>query len=109
MNGTILYITDVNAESGFRPATVEEIMTGARQALALRIAAIDVADLLSAHKVRLRRDSRGKRYQLLRGATRSVVEQNLTTARGGGGEEYSVGGSPRRRGGRGRRARCRPA
>jgi DNA repair protein RadC len=37
MNGTILYTTDVNAESGFRMATIEEIMTGARQALALRI------------------------------------------------------------------------
>jgi DNA repair protein RadC len=37
MNGTTLYITDVNAESGFRLATIEEIMTGARQALALRV------------------------------------------------------------------------
>ena len=37
MNGTTLYTTDVNAESGFRPATIEEIMTGARQALALRV------------------------------------------------------------------------
>jgi hypothetical protein len=26
----ILYITDVNAPTGFRPATLEEIMTGAR-------------------------------------------------------------------------------
>ena len=37
MNGTILYTTDVNAPKGFRPASLEEIMTGARQALALRI------------------------------------------------------------------------
>jgi DNA repair protein RadC len=37
MNGTILYTTDINASTGFRPATLEEIMTGARQALALRI------------------------------------------------------------------------
>lgn len=37
MNGTILYTTDVNAPTGFRTATLEEIMTGARQALALRI------------------------------------------------------------------------
>src|ERR1019366_8049812 len=37
MSGTILYTTDVNAPKGFRPATVEEIMTGARQALALRV------------------------------------------------------------------------
>ena len=37
MTGTILYTTDVNAPKGFRPATLEEIMTGARQALALRI------------------------------------------------------------------------
>jgi DNA repair protein RadC len=36
MNGTILYTTDGNAESGFRLATIEEIMAGARQALALR-------------------------------------------------------------------------
>jgi len=34
---TILYTTDVNAPNGFRTATLEEIMTGARQALALRI------------------------------------------------------------------------
>ena len=37
MNGTILYTTDVNTPNGLRPATLEEIMTGARQALALRI------------------------------------------------------------------------
>src|ERR1700722_19015420 len=37
MNGITLYITDVDAESGFRLATIDEIMTGARQALALRI------------------------------------------------------------------------
>jgi DNA repair protein RadC len=37
MNGTILYTTDVNAPTGFRPATIEEIMTGARQALSNRI------------------------------------------------------------------------
>jgi DNA repair protein RadC len=34
---TILYTTDVNAPKGFRQASLEEIMTGARQALALRI------------------------------------------------------------------------
>jgi hypothetical protein len=34
---TILYTTDVNAPKGYRPATLEEIMTGVRQALALRI------------------------------------------------------------------------
>ena len=34
---TILYTTDVNASKGFRQATLEEIMTGARQALALRV------------------------------------------------------------------------
>ena len=37
MNGTILYTTDSNAPYGFRRATLEEIMTGARQALALRV------------------------------------------------------------------------
>jgi DNA repair protein RadC len=37
MNGTILYTTDVNAPKGFRPATLEEIMTGARLALSNRI------------------------------------------------------------------------
>jgi hypothetical protein len=37
MTGTILYTTDVNAPKGFRPATLEEILTGARQ---LRIPAI---------------------------------------------------------------------
>ena len=37
MNETILYTTDVNAESGFRLATIEEIMTGARQALGHRV------------------------------------------------------------------------
>jgi len=34
---TILCTTDVNAPKGFRQAIHEEIMTGARQALALRI------------------------------------------------------------------------
>jgi hypothetical protein len=37
MNGTILYTADVNAPTGFRAATLEEIMSGARQALALRV------------------------------------------------------------------------
>jgi DNA repair protein RadC len=37
MNGTILYTTDSNAPNGFRRATLEEIMTGARQTLALRV------------------------------------------------------------------------
>ena len=37
MNGTNLYTTDVNAQTGFRPATIEEIMTGARQALSNRV------------------------------------------------------------------------
>jgi DNA repair protein RadC len=37
MNGTNLYTTDVNAPTGFRAATLEEIMNGARQALALRV------------------------------------------------------------------------
>src|ERR1019366_7160376 len=34
---TFLYTTDVNAPTDFRPATLEENMTGVRQALALRI------------------------------------------------------------------------
>ena len=37
MNGTNLYTTDVNAPTGFRPATLEEIMTGARRALSNRV------------------------------------------------------------------------
>jgi DNA repair protein RadC len=37
MNGTILYTTDSNAPNGFRRATLEEIMTEARQTLALRV------------------------------------------------------------------------
>jgi DNA repair protein RadC len=37
MNGTILYTTDVNAPTGFRAATLEEIMNGAHKALALRV------------------------------------------------------------------------
>ena len=37
MNGTNLYTTDVNAQTGFRPATIEEIMTGARQVLSNRV------------------------------------------------------------------------
>jgi hypothetical protein len=37
MNGTNLYTADVNAPTGFRPATLEEIMTGARQALSNRV------------------------------------------------------------------------
>jgi len=32
-----LYITDQNTSTGYRPATLDEIMTGARQALAARI------------------------------------------------------------------------
>jgi DNA repair protein RadC len=50
MNGTNLYTTDVNAPKGFRPATLEEIMTGARQALALRIR--KGTDLTSPQKTR---------------------------------------------------------
>jgi DNA repair protein RadC len=34
---TMLYTTDGNTPTGFRPATLDEIMTGARQALALRV------------------------------------------------------------------------
>jgi hypothetical protein len=37
MNLKPLYTTGVNAPTGFRPAILEEIMTGARQALALRV------------------------------------------------------------------------
>jgi len=37
MNGTKLYTTDVNAETSFPPATLEEIMTGARQTLSNRV------------------------------------------------------------------------
>jgi DNA repair protein RadC len=37
MNSKLLYTTDVNAPTGFRPATLEEIMTGMRQALSNRI------------------------------------------------------------------------
>jgi DNA repair protein RadC len=35
--GLILYTTDVNAKHGFREATFEEIMSGARHALAIRV------------------------------------------------------------------------
>jgi DNA repair protein RadC len=34
---TILYTADVTAPTGYRPATLEEIMSGARHALALRV------------------------------------------------------------------------
>jgi DNA repair protein RadC len=37
MNGTNLYTADVNAPTGFRAATLEDIMTGARQALSNRV------------------------------------------------------------------------
>jgi hypothetical protein len=37
MNGTTLYTTDVNAPTGFRAATLDEIMAGARHALSIRI------------------------------------------------------------------------
>jgi hypothetical protein len=37
MNGSILYTIDVNAPTGFRPATLEEITTGARRALSSRV------------------------------------------------------------------------
>jgi DNA repair protein RadC len=37
MNSTILYTTEVNTPTGFRSATIEEIMTGARQALSNRV------------------------------------------------------------------------
>ena len=37
MNGTILYTTDVNNPTGFRAATLDEIMAGARHALSIRI------------------------------------------------------------------------
>jgi len=37
MNGTNLYTTDVNAPKGFRPASLEEIMVGARRTLSNRI------------------------------------------------------------------------
>jgi hypothetical protein len=55
---SILYISDAAAEGGFRPATVQEIMTGARTALAARMRkgrAMDcpraAADYLMAHLV----------------------------------------------------------
>ena len=35
--GTILYTTDVNAQHGFREATFDEIIAGARHALAIRV------------------------------------------------------------------------
>jgi hypothetical protein len=35
MNGTNLYATDVNAPKGFRPASLEEIMVGARRRLVI--------------------------------------------------------------------------
>jgi DNA repair protein RadC len=37
MNGTNLYTTDVKTATAFRPATLEEIMVGARQALSNRV------------------------------------------------------------------------
>jgi DNA repair protein RadC len=37
MNASILYTTDVNTATGFRRATLEEIMTSARQALSNRV------------------------------------------------------------------------
>ena len=37
MKATNLYTADINAQTGFRPATLEEIMTGARQALSNRV------------------------------------------------------------------------
>jgi hypothetical protein len=37
MNGTNLYTADVNAPTGFRPAILEEITTGARRALSSRV------------------------------------------------------------------------
>ena len=37
MSGTILYITDSHTSTGFRPATLEEVMAGARQALSARV------------------------------------------------------------------------
>jgi DNA repair protein RadC len=37
MSKTILYTLDTNASVGYREATLEEIMTGARQALSLRV------------------------------------------------------------------------
>ena len=35
--GTILYTTDPNATTGFREATFEELIAGARHALAIRV------------------------------------------------------------------------
>jgi hypothetical protein len=37
MNGTTLYTTDVNDPTGFRAATLDEIMAGTRHALSIRI------------------------------------------------------------------------
>jgi DNA repair protein RadC len=37
VNGTTLYTTDVNNPTGFRAATLDEIMAGARHALSIRI------------------------------------------------------------------------
>ena len=37
MNGTKLYTADVSAQTGFRQATLEEIMAGARQTLSNRV------------------------------------------------------------------------
>jgi len=37
MNSKLLYTTDANTPSGFRAATLDEIMAGARHALSLRI------------------------------------------------------------------------
>ena len=35
--GTILFTTDVNTKTGFREATFDEVITGARHALAIRV------------------------------------------------------------------------
>jgi len=37
MNRVTLYTTDANTPNGFRPATLDEIMNGARRALSIRI------------------------------------------------------------------------
>ena len=37
MSTTTLYTTDINSRTGFRAATLDEIMTGARHALSVRI------------------------------------------------------------------------
>jgi DNA repair protein RadC len=50
MNATILYITDANSSKGFRPATLEEILIGTRQAISKRIR--KGAELSSPQKTR---------------------------------------------------------